>query len=115
VPVALCQDNEAAGHNSTATVSDDEADGHNSTATISDTVPAYRFMAWLDGEPDLLAMEDQFSFVEMSKMWLTTKTTIYHSNLVKVTPQSTSNLPPCLATSGHLSDVQDTAPEYIHH
>jgi hypothetical protein len=59
-PAALCQDYEAAGHNNKASVGDDEAAGHNSMATIGDPVPAYRFMAWLDGEPDLLAMEDRF-------------------------------------------------------
>jgi hypothetical protein len=57
-PAALCQDDEAAGHNITATVGNDEATGHNSTATIGDAVSAYLFTAWLDGEPDLLAMED---------------------------------------------------------
>jgi hypothetical protein len=41
------------GHNVTATGDDDVAAGHNSTATIGAAVPAYRFMAWLDGEPDL--------------------------------------------------------------
>jgi hypothetical protein len=67
----------------------DEADGHNSTSTIGDAVPSYRFMAWLDGEPDLLAMEHYFSVMEMSQMlriWLTRKTTIYNSNLANVTP-----------------------------
>jgi hypothetical protein len=60
-PSDRCQDDEAAGHNSTATVgNDDTAAGHNSTTTIGDTVHVYRFMAWLDGEPDLLAMEDRF-------------------------------------------------------
>jgi hypothetical protein len=59
-PDALCQDDEAAGHKSTATVGDDEAAGHNNTATIGNAVPAYRFIAWIDGEPDLLAMEDRF-------------------------------------------------------
>jgi hypothetical protein len=59
-PAVICQDDEAAGHNSTDTVGDDEAAGHNSTATIGDAVPAYHFMAWLDGEPDLLEMEDRF-------------------------------------------------------
>jgi hypothetical protein len=59
-PAALCQDDETAGHNSMATVEDDgEAAGHNSTATIGNAVPAYRFMAWIDGKPDLLAMEDR--------------------------------------------------------
>jgi hypothetical protein len=48
------------GHNVTAASDDDVASGHNSTATIGAAVPAYRFMAWLDGEPDLLAMEDRF-------------------------------------------------------
>jgi hypothetical protein len=44
-------------------------------------------------------MKIDFYFVEMlqmSKMWLAMKRTIYHSNLAKVTPQSTSILPPCL-------------------
>jgi hypothetical protein len=57
-----------------------------------------------------------FSFVEISqmlKMWLTMKVTIYHSNLAKVTPQSTSISP--LPTSWHPIDVQDTVPKYIHH
>jgi hypothetical protein len=48
------------GHNVTAAGDGDEAAGHNSTVTIGAAVPAYRFMAWLDGEPDLLAMEDRF-------------------------------------------------------
>jgi hypothetical protein len=60
-----------------------------------------------------LRWEIDFSFVEMSQMWLTMRTTIYYSNLVKVTPESTS-IPP-LPTSGHPVDVQDTYPEYIHH
>jgi hypothetical protein len=44
-PAALCQDNEAAGHNSTAIVGDAEAAEHKSTSTIGNAVPAYRFMA----------------------------------------------------------------------
>jgi hypothetical protein len=91
-PVALCHDDEAANHMSTdADVDDDEAAGHNCTATIGEAVPAYRFMAWLDGEPDLLGMEDRFFFVEMSTIWLTMKTmktTTYHSYQAKVAPQS---------------------------
>jgi hypothetical protein len=59
-PAAVCQDDSPSGHNVTAAGDDDEADGHNSTATIGAAVPVYRFMAWLDGEPDLLAMEDRF-------------------------------------------------------
>jgi hypothetical protein len=87
-PAAICHDGEAAGQNSTATVGyDDEAAGHNSTATIGNAVPAYRFMTWLDGEPTYLRWKIDVSFVEMlqmSKMWLTMKMTIYHSNLAKV-------------------------------
>jgi hypothetical protein len=48
------------GHNVTAAGDDDVAAGHSSTATIGAAVTAYRFMAWLDGKPDLLAMEDRF-------------------------------------------------------
>jgi hypothetical protein len=55
-PAAVFQDDSPSGHNVTTTGDDDEAAGHNSTATIGAAVPAYRFMAWLDGKPDLLAM-----------------------------------------------------------
>jgi hypothetical protein len=59
-PAAVCQDDSPSGHNVTTTCDDDEDAGNNSNATIGAAVPVYRFMAWLDSEPDLLAMEDRF-------------------------------------------------------
>jgi hypothetical protein len=56
-PAAVIQDEFTSGHNVTYAGDDDEAAGHNSTTTIGAVVPAYRFMAWLDGEHDLLAMD----------------------------------------------------------
>jgi hypothetical protein len=113
-PDAICQDDKATGHNSTATVGDDEAAGHNSMATIGDAVPASRYMAWLDGEPDLFAMEDQFF------LCVDVKDVVDHEddNLSVQSGKSNStehfNFAP-LPTSGNPIDVQDTAPEYIHH
>jgi hypothetical protein len=114
-PATLCQDDEASGHNSTATVGDDdEATGHNSAATIGDAVPAYHFMVWLDGEPDLLAMEDRF-FLRGD---LADVVDHEDDNLSFQSGKSNStehfNVVP-LSTSGHPIDVQGTAPEYIHH
>jgi hypothetical protein len=116
-PAALCQDDEAAGHTSTAAVGDDdEAAGHNSTATIGEAVPAYRFMAWLDGEPDLLGMEDRF-FLRGDVDDLVDHEDDEDDNLSFLSGESNSteqlNFAP-LPTSGHPIDVQDTAPEYIH-
>jgi hypothetical protein len=117
-PAALCQDDEAAGHNSTATVGDDdEAAGHNSAATIGNAVPVYRFMAWLDGEPELLAMEDRFF---LRGDLADVEDVVHHEddNLSFQSGKSNStehfNVAP-LSTSGHPIDVQDIAPEYIHH
>jgi hypothetical protein len=116
-PSALCQDDEATGHTSTAAVGDDdEAAGHNSTVTIGEAVPAYRFMAWLVGEPGLLGMEDR-SFLRGDVDDLVDHEDNEDDNLSFLSGESNStehfNLPP-LPTSGHPIDVQDTAPEYIH-
>jgi hypothetical protein len=98
-------------------VDDDEAAGNNSMATIGDAVHAYRFMAWLDGEPDLLAMEDRF-FLRGDVADVEDVVDHEDDNLSFQSGESNStehfNLV-SLPTSGHPLDVQDTDPEYIHH
>jgi hypothetical protein len=112
-PAAVFQDESPSGHNFTATGDDDEAAGHNSTATSGAAVPAYHFMAWLDGEPDRFAMEDRFFLrVDVEDV----KDGVHHDEGNVSFQSGESNSPEhfnCvpLPTSGHPIEVQDIAPE----
>jgi hypothetical protein len=105
------------GHSVTAAGDDDVAAGHNSTATIGAAVPAYRFMAWLDGEPGLLAKEDRF-FLRGDVEDVEDVVEHDEDNMSFQSGGSNSrehfNFVP-LPTSGLPVEVQDIAPEYIHH
>jgi hypothetical protein len=105
------------GHNVTAAGDDDVAAGHNSTARIGAAVPAYRFMAWIDGEPDLLAMEDRF-FLRGDVEDVEDVVEHDEDNMSSQCGESSSrehfNFVP-LPTSGLPIEVQDIAPEYINH
>jgi hypothetical protein len=111
------EEDSPSGHNVTAAGDDDEASGHNSTATIGAAVPAYRFMAWLDGKPDLPAMEDRF-FLRWDVEDVEDVVEHDEDNISFQSGESNSrehfNFVP-LPTSGHPIEVQDIAPEYIHH
>jgi hypothetical protein len=97
---------------------EDSPSGHNVTAAGDDDVAAaYRFMAWLDGEPDLLAMEDRF-FLRGDVEDVEDVVEHNEDNMSFQSGESNSrehlNFVP-LPTSGHPLEVQDIAPEYIHH
>jgi hypothetical protein len=74
-------------------------------------------MAWLDGEPDLLAMEDRFFLrgdVEDAEDVVDhDEDNVSFKSGESSSPEHFNFVP--LPTSGHPIEVQDTAPEYIHH
>jgi hypothetical protein len=107
------EEDSPSGHNVKAAGDDDVAAGHNSTATIGAAVPVYRFMTWLDGEPDLLAMEDRF-FLRGDVEDVEDVVENDEDNMSFQSGESKSrehfNFLP-LPTSGHPIEVQHIAPE----
>jgi hypothetical protein len=90
---------------------DDDADVHNSTATIGDTVPAYRFLSWLDcDDPDALAMEDRFFLrVEVDLSDNEEEVDEFSSHSCDSNPAYPFKFVP-LPISGHATDCQGTVP-----